>query len=256
MRESSLLTDMGPVREMAGRVKGLQGDRETARKTVDRVASAEKLDWKAAYAGLRTRLGDATKDRVAEIRTKTADAVGGVLDRWFASDRGLDALLGEDVAGLFASSLKEAGPVVTGALREAAATGAAARIPFDVKTTLTDLGVDLDAIARKALDKVNPLAGVTLDKPTLPLDAVPVRRTFVDFLLFRSAGRVRKDVFGPAGAPAATIPVAVKAKRFAARDARPCATRWSASSTRSSRRPSTACSTARSRPTPRPSWAR
>ena len=31
-------------------------------------------------AGLRTRLADATKDRVAEIRTKTADAVGGVVN--------------------------------------------------------------------------------------------------------------------------------------------------------------------------------
>lgn len=215
LRESSLLTDMGPVREMAGRVKALQGEREAARKTVDRVATAEKLDWKAAFAGLRTRLADATKARVAEIRTKTADAVGGVLDRWFASDRGLDALLGEDVAGLFASSLKEAGPVVTGALREAAASGAAAKIPFDVKTTLTDLGVDLDAIARKALDKVDPLAGVKLDRPTIDLDTVPVRRGFADFLLFRGAGRVRKDVFGPKDAPAASIPAALKAKRLA-----------------------------------------
>lgn len=215
LRESSLLTDMGPVREMAGRVKTLQGEREAAKRTVERVATAERLDWKAAFAGLRTRLADGTKDRVAEIRTKTADAVGGVLDRWFASDRGLHALLTEDVAALFGSSLKEAGPVVTGALRDAAASSAAARIPFEVKTTLSDLGVDLDAIARKALDQVNPLAGVRLDAPTLPLETVPVRRTFLDFLLFRGAGRVRRDVFGPADAPAATIPAAVKAKRLA-----------------------------------------
>jgi hypothetical protein len=215
LRESALLTDMGPVREMAGRVKALQGERDQAKKTADRVATTERIDWKAAYAGLRTRLGDTVRDRVAEIRTKTADAVGGVLDRWFASDRGLAALLDEDVGGLFGSSLKEAGPVVTAALRDAAATGAGAKLPFETKTSLADLGVDLDALARRALDRVNPLAGVKLDRPTVDLDGIPVRRGLLDFLLLRGAGRVRRDVFGRKDAPAATIPAAVKAKRLA-----------------------------------------
>jgi hypothetical protein len=248
LRESALLTDMGPVREMAGRVKALETERDGARKTVERVAGVEKVDWKAAYAGLRTRLADATKDRVAEIRAKTADAVGGLLDRWFASDRGLGALLDEDAAALFASTLKEAGPVVAGAVRAAAATGAGAKLPFEVKTTLGDLGVDLDAIARRALDKVDPLAGVRAEKPTLDLGSVPVRRTFADWLCFRGAARVRRDVFGPEGAPAASIPAATKAKRLGG-PGREALRRALVAHL-------DACSTATSRRTPRASSAR
>jgi hypothetical protein len=214
LRETGLLCDMGPVRDMTGRVSTLRIDRETAKRTVTRVTSAQALDWKAAFAGLRTRIADGTKGRCKEIRDKTADAVGGVLERWFLSDSGLPALADESGA-LFASSLKEAGPVVSGSLKDCVAAGSAgARIPFDVTQTLADLDVSLENIARAALDKVNPLAGVSVQKPTMDLDAMPVRRSFLDFVLFRSPSRIRRDLFGTAETPNATIPAADKAKRL------------------------------------------
>jgi hypothetical protein len=175
---------------------------------------AQALDWKAAFSGLRTRVADGTKDRAKEIHAKTADAVGGVLERWFQSDKGLPAL-SDEVGALFASSMREAGPVVTASLKDRVAEGTAgARIPSEVRYTLSDLEVSLDDISRTALDRVNPLAGVSVPKPTIALDEVPVRRSLVDFLLFRGPGRIRRDVFGTADDPKAEVPAALKAKRL------------------------------------------
>src|SRR5205814_457488 len=178
---------------------------------------AQALDWKAAVSGLRTRLADATKERGREVREKTADAVGGVLDRWFQSDRGVASL--EDEAGaLFASSLREAGPVVAGALKACVAdTSAGARLPFEVKQTLTDLDVSLDAISRGALDEVDPLAGVRVERPAIALDDVPVRRSLWDVVTFRGSSRIRRDVFGPEDARKEAVPAAAKQKRLGAR---------------------------------------
>src|SRR4029450_5780488 len=86
-----------------------------------------------------------------------------------------------------------------------------------VKQTLSDLEVSLDAISRAALDQVDPLAGVRVEAPTIEVGTVPVRRTFVDFLLFRGKGRVRRDVFGPPEAPRESILAATNQKRLGAR---------------------------------------
>lgn len=213
LRESALLTEMGPVRELAGRVKSLLAEREAARATAERVASVERLDWKAAFSGLRARLAEATAPRRQEIGGKTADAVAGLLDRWLASDEGLPGL-SASLSALLASARREGAPVVVAALKQAAATGAGARLPFEAKTTLADLGIDLDAVARKALDKADPLAGPAPASGALDLSAVPVKRGFLDLLLLRSAKRVRAAVFGPSDAPAASVSAAVKGKRI------------------------------------------
>jgi len=221
LRETGLLCDMGPVKDVASRVASLRADRETAKKIVDRVAVAQAVDWKAAFSGLRTRVADGTKDRMKEVRTKTADAVGGVLDRWFQSDKGLPSLV-EEAGALFQSSLREAGPVVVAALKASVTEGSAgARLPFEVKQTLSDLEVSLDDAARKALDKVDPLAGLAVEKPAIAPDDVPVRRTWIDWLLLRGKGRIRRQVFGPPEAPNSMVAPWVKSARLgtAAREA-------------------------------------
>lgn len=213
LRESALLTEMGPVRELAGRVKSLLAEREAARTTAERVASVERLDWKAAFSGLRARLAEATAGRRHEIGGKTSDAVAGLLDRWLASDDGLPGL-SASLSALLASARREVAPVVVAALKQAAATGAGARLPFEAKTTLADLGIDLDAVARAALDRADPLAGPAPAPGALDLSAVPVKRTFLDVLLLRGAKRVRAAVFGPPDAPSPSVPAAVKGRRI------------------------------------------
>lgn len=216
LQETSLLCDMGPVRDMAARVGKLRDARDGARKTADRVASVQALDWKAAFAGLRVRVADGTRARTKEIREKTADAVGGVLERWFSGDKGLTALV-DDAAALFHSCLKEAAPVVAASLKAAAGEGTAgARLPFEAKQTLSDLDISVETLARAAFDRVDPLAGAKPERPALDVAAVPVKRTFVDWLLLRSKAGLRRSVFGTAEAPTETIPAATKAKRLGA----------------------------------------
>lgn len=218
LREVELLTSMTPVREMQGKVAALRAERDETRRALDRLAGASKLDWTAAFAGLEARIAGAVKEKAAAIRGKTADALGGALDRWMASDRGLASLLDDDMHRLMKSSVEEAAPVVAAAIKDASrAAGVGGTIPFDVRDGLAEMGISLDDHARKALDAVDPLksaASLLAQKPVVALDGVPVKKSFLDWLLFRSKEAVRRRIFGTPDAPTASIAPEVKAKRL------------------------------------------
>ena len=213
LREVELLTSMAPVVEMKARVAELRADQDVVRRTMDRLKAASKHDWVGSFFTLRQALLEGVKGRAKEIQAKTADAVGGLLDRFMGNDEPLQKLLGEDAPKLFRSAIDETSPVVFGALKAAATKGSAgATLPEPIRATLSELGVSLDEHARAVLDAVDPRKGVPAAVVTLPLDRIPVRKTFLDWILFRSAGSLRKRVFGTAEAPAAKLPAEAKAR--------------------------------------------
>ena len=225
LREVELLTSMAPVREMQTRVATLKADRDETKKAVDRLAKAAAFDWTGAFSGLRGKLDAAIKDRATAIRGKSADALGGVLDRWMSSDRGFASLVDGDAQKLFRSSVEEAAPVVAAALKDAAkAAGSGGQIPSELRDGLADLGISIDEHAKKALDTVDPLksaASALAEKPAISLADVPVRKSFLDWILFRSKASIRAHLFGTKEAPKATIAPEAKAKTLgtAGRDA-------------------------------------
>ena len=216
LREVELLTSMTPVREMQAKVGSLRAERDATKKAVDRLGSAQALDWIAAFAGVRGRVEGAVKDKAAAIRGKTADALGGALDRWMASDRGFASLIDDDAHKLFKSAVEEAAPVVSAAVKDASrAAGAGGTVPFDVRDGLADLGVSIDDHAKKALDGVDPLkaaASALAEKPAISLDDIPVRKSFLDWLFFRSRAAIRRRLFGTKESPSAAIAPEAKAK--------------------------------------------
>ncbi len=220
LREVELLTSMAPVREMQTKVGALRSERDETKRAVDRLGSAAALDWTAAFAGLRGRVEAAVKDKATAIRGKTADALGGALDRWMASNRSFASLVDDDAHKLFKSSVEEAAPVVAAAVKEAArSAGAGGNVPFDVRDGLADLGVSIDDYAKKALEGVDPLKAATsalAEKPAISLDAIPVRKSLLDWLLFRSRGAIRRRLFGTKESPTGTIAPEAKAKTIGA----------------------------------------
>ncbi len=220
LREVELLTSMAPVREMQTRVGALKADRDETKKAVDRLAKAASFDWPGAFSGLRAKLDAAVKDKAAAVRGKSVDALGGVLDRWMSSDKGIASLVDGDAQKLFRSSVEEAAPVVAAALKDAArAAGAGGQIPYELRDGLADLGISIDEHARKALDAVDPLkaaASALAEKPAISLADVPVRKSFLDWILFRSKAAIRRRLFGTKEAPTATITPEAKAKTLGA----------------------------------------
>ena len=220
LREVELLTSMTPVREMQARVSALRGERDETKKAVDRLGTAAALDWAAAFSGVRGRVEAAVKEKASAIRGKTADALGGALDRWMASDRNFGSLVDDDAHKLFRSAVEEAAPVVAAAVRDASrAAGAGGQVPFDVRDGLSDLGVSIDDHAKRALEGVDPLKSASsalAEKPAISLDAIPVRKTFLDWLLFRSRAAIRRRLFGTREAPTRAIAPEAKAKTLGA----------------------------------------
>lgn len=216
LREVELLTSMTPVREMQTKVGLLRSERDATKKAVDRLGAAQALDWNAAFAGVRGRVEGAVKDKAAAIRDKTADALGGALDRWMASDRGFASLLDDDAHKLFRSAVEDAAPVVSAAVKDASrAAGAGGTIPFEVRDGLADLGISIDDHAKKALEGVDPLKAASsalAEKPAISLDDIPVRKSLLDWLLFRSRAAIRRRLFGTKEAPSGAIAPEAKAK--------------------------------------------
>jgi len=213
LREVELITSMAPVVEMKARVADLRADQDVVRRTMERLQAASKHDWAGAFFALRQGLVEGVKGRAKEIRAKTGDAVGGMLDRWMASDAPLDRLVGEDAKKLFRSAIDEAAPVVFGSLKTAVGKGSAgATLPEPIRSTLAELGVSLDEHARAVLDGVDPRRGVPAPSIAVALERVPVKKSFVDWILFRSAGSIRRRLFGTAEKPVAKLPPETKAK--------------------------------------------
>ena len=213
LREVELLTSMAPVVEMKARVADLRADQEVVRRTMERLKAASKHDWAGAFFALRQGLVEGVKGRAKEIRAKTGDAVGGMLDRWMASDASLEGLVGEDATKLFRSAIDEVAPVVFGSLKKAVGKGSAgATLPDPIRATLTELGVSLDDHARAVLDAMDPRKGVPAPVIAVPLDRVPVKKSFLDWILFRSAASIRRRLFGTAEKPAAKVLPEAKAK--------------------------------------------
>jgi len=85
-------------------------------------------------------------------------------------------------------------------------------ISDSVANNLKTLKIELRSIVEKALQPAKPSPLTTEIK--LKVNEIPVKKRFVDWLLFRGARRVRKNIFGEEQEPTQAVPAQVKEKRL------------------------------------------
>ncbi len=184
----------------------------------ERVYSLERLaafDWKRGFLELQHTLARSGKERADAVESKTANALDGALEGWFESDASLHDLSEGRLGPVLSSYQDEVALYVHKALDERVSGGdAGIEIPAAIRTDLRAAGMDLSRIGRSALEKVEIASAVGIIRPPLKTDEIPVRKGLLDWLFFRSAGSVRRKLFGPSDRPSVRIPRAQKARRI------------------------------------------
>ncbi len=191
--------------------------RESVAGVEEKIGAVDRLlaeKWEEAFVKARKQQSEKSGQLISARSAQLGKDLKGALDRWY---EGNDSL--RDLAQLHWSGLlREAGSILGNEI--ATSTRAAVQSPLGgaepSATMMLDLhvgGVDLAPVAAAAQPSLALKDDLTPYSTSISGDNVPVRKTFGDWLLFRSMASVRRRVFGEDLAQ--EIPAEVKAKRLA-----------------------------------------
>ena len=183
----------------------------------ERIAAVDRLlvtDWNAAFEKVRAESAGGTSATVKAKAAEVSKEAAASLDGWFASGESLDSLVRSRWNPALASTAQWLGRATRNHLYDSVRTpygGAepAAAAVGDLHVAGFDIGPVAEA-ARAALDEPEASDSYTT---TLKHEQVPVRKSFGDWILFRSAASVRRKFFGEQSERG--IEPEMKAKRLA-----------------------------------------
>jgi len=172
-----------------------------------------KVDWDAAFEKVRTENAARLESTLRTRATQLNQELRSALDRWFGSSASIQALAAESWNPLVTTAAVELAEDTRRRLRNALdAVFAGAEPGAAAVTDLNAIGLQIRPIGQTALAR---LTEPDLADPYLfPLatDEIPVQKSFVDYLLFRSQDAVRRRLFGED--LTAEIPLEQKQKRL------------------------------------------
>ena len=220
--ETTDVLDHPSVDELRTRADELDTARQDAQRRRHATQRLMAFDWRGAFQELDEKLAPSIRERAKQAGEETERRLDQVLDRWFGSDASLQTLVHDELLPSLKKYQEELAAFVKEALDEEVLSGTAGiLLPTDVSADLYAADVSLSEVGRESLERIT--RGAVLRDVSAPLHSsqVPVRRTLLDWVLFRSAQRVRNRLFGAANSPSLRIPIDVKSRRLGqeARDA-------------------------------------
>ena len=203
------------VARLTDEVSGLEDQQAVCRARLDAIDRLASFDWAQSLGGLKSELlavGERESGRIAE---SSAAEISDALDSWFQSDASLRALVKNELEPILDSSQRQLATAVHQTLTEHVQGGApSVRLPQDIARDLSTVSLRFDEFGRGGLDGVDPVAGIAVEGNPLPAERIPVRKTFWDWVLFRSVSRIQRNLFGPPNSPSSRIPRLQKSKRL------------------------------------------
>lgn len=203
------------VRQLSSQVDRLQSERERAQGKSDVLARLRGTDWNAAVQEMRDELASAVREEARPIKERTASVVNGTLEGWFQSDASLNGLLVDELGPVLESCQSELLQTIQNALNGRVSEGSAGiRLAGGVTADLESANVHLDSIGRSSLIQVDMRPSNDVGTPDVDVERIPVRKGFLDWILFRSQSSVRRNLFGAERRPINRIAPALKARRL------------------------------------------
>ncbi len=205
------------VSDLRARIKDLKkaSDEKEGQLHAVRFLGEDKWDHplEEMLGGLRERV----KEQALSVLPGLKASLRGEVDNWYESDESLGNLLAERSRSRIAEACSGARGKGARLIDESAREkDAGLRLNSEILHCLRDLGLSLDDI----YPAFEPEAKQRLGKPPeLPdpgaVEAeLPVRRTFLDWVLFRSPAAVRRRLLGESSPSDQPISAGVKAKRL------------------------------------------
>jgi len=168
-----------------------------------RIAATDRLlmaDWASAFQPLREDYrrgtGEAVTARMAQLREETRQG----FTRWMAGKDSLAALPHLHWNPALTDAARSLADESTALLERLSGTARAGlSLPPEVVTDLTATGFSLREIGQQAFTAARSNEDLLPYKMTLQTETLPVRKTFMDWLLFRGRAKVRQRLFGADG---------------------------------------------------------
>lgn len=203
------------VQRLAERLRELDEQLHWLAAEQKRVQQALTLDWTAAFArGLREL--DAEVERFArDAGAKLLRTLGASIDTWFLSSHSLEWL----TVGQWTPLVRDHRDEVFGAARRtfdqtASQLDAGLDLPDGVSELVRRAGIDLRQLKAHALASLGAVPWPASTSVPVDLGAMPLKKSMLDMVAFRSLDRVRERLFGPVSKPDLKIPGKEKAARL------------------------------------------
>jgi len=199
--------------EIKANMDKLESDKKVLvkkRKAIDNLAST---DWHALSANLSEELEKKISDSVEKIQKSSEPDLEEILDLWWKGDTSLHDLKEEKLLPYFKKAADSYTDELSGLMAgKTANKNAGFEISTPLANDLETMKISLHTIVEKALKVAKPENLASESK--LSVSAIPVKRSFMDWILFRSTRRVRANVFGDENEPSQVISSGVKDKRL------------------------------------------
>lgn len=185
---------------------------EQVRVKQESIERLEQIDWSAAFDGIY-----AEKDRLLEeISEQYSKRLAGKLQEylqgWMESDDSLRGL-GEGMNELIGNETRDDATSILEQLRSLLDNGhGGARFGTEQLRALQQADLDVSQIVPRLLTHLGENIEPGRPRIDLEKEAIPVKRSFLDIVFFRSPKRVRNQLFGSDGE--LSIPVRKKQKRL------------------------------------------
>jgi len=201
--------------EVKTEIDDLARQKESLSREQNALGNLQRVDWNAAVGTLRTEFGFEAETLQKQMRQSSESGIHELVDAWWQSD----ASLAELKDTLLTPHLERLAQQTVGQLYSFMEGRAAERVAgFDVGDSLAEdlrtLKMDLPGMAANVMAEIRPDASrIPAESGVGPM-SIPVKRRFLDWVLFRSVRRVRCDFFGPEDDPSLPVPAASKANRI------------------------------------------
>jgi hypothetical protein len=185
-----------------------------------RLAAAERLaaiDWRPVFGELFEKLSATVREPARKLGERTTTKLDEAIDKWFQTDASLQTLVEDELTGVLLGYQGDVASLVQGELGDRIEAGRAGlRVNLETIGDFEAVGIELAGIGREALAKLETDSLVQAVHPPLESEQVPVRKSFLDWILFRSATTVQRRLLGPPEHPSLRIATAMKARRLGA----------------------------------------
>ncbi|QDU86066.1 Dynamin family protein [Planctomycetes bacterium Pla163] len=185
---------------------------------VDELTVLEHLidhDWNAAFEPLGRTLADQVDAEAARLRKSSLKGLRGSIEGWMGTDDGLKTLLDEELSPILLGYQTQLATAVEERLRAAVQTPTAgAEYGPDVERELERVRTSLAAYAGEGLVGIMPRGYAENVQLRVDVEGLPVKKTILDWILFRSRAAIRRRVLGNASNPTKSITRAEKQRRF------------------------------------------
>ena len=203
------------VTEMENRIQELEAARTAAQQRASAIEELLGFDWADRFQQVQPDLEAASNEEEAQLEQKTENELDDAIEEWFQETSSLKSLVEGDLGIVLRDLQAEIVSTQMAALRRRihrAPAGLA--LPEGLADRASACGVELTAIGKEAVDLID--GGSAIEHAEIPLQkaAIPVKKGFWDWILFRGVDKVRVRVLGTKGEHRLTR--SVKQKRIGA----------------------------------------